>query len=78
MWIYSNAFCNTLWGTAPVAPFLLRGKRILQLLCKDDVRWDDPLPQHLRVQWERWRAQLPALEDLTVPRCFKSKDFGEI
>ena len=29
------------------APFLLRGKRILQLLCKESIGWDDPIPDKL-------------------------------
>ena len=30
------------------APLLLRGKRILQLLCKESMGWDDPKPDKLR------------------------------
>ena len=60
------------------APFLLRGKRILQELCKDKVNWDDPVPEHLRARWERWRSELTLLEETKIPRCFKSNDFGEI
>ena len=33
------------------APFLLRGKRILQLLCKENIGWDDAIPDKLRMQW---------------------------
>ena len=52
------------------APFLLQGKKILQLLCKDNIGWDDLIPQDLKVQWERWRAELHLLEEMAVPRCF--------
>ena len=34
------------------APFLFRGKRILQLLCKENLDWDDAIPDELRTQWE--------------------------
>ena len=34
------------------APFLLRGKRILQLLCRESIGWDDTIPDELRMQWE--------------------------
>ena len=30
--------------------FLLRGKRILQLLCKENIGWDDVIPDELRIQ----------------------------
>ena len=53
------------------APFLFRGKRILQLLCKENLDWDDAIPDELRTQWEMWRNELPLLETMEVPRCFK-------
>ncbi|XP_073234570.1 uncharacterized protein [Porites lutea] len=53
------------------APFLFRGKRILQLLCKENLDWDDAIPNELRTQWEMWRNELPLLETMEVPRCFK-------
>ena len=61
-----------------VAPVILQGKRILQELCRDGVRWDDEVPEDIRPRWERWRAELPALEKLKVLRCHKLNEFGEI
>lgn len=55
------------------APFLLQGKRILQLLCKENLGWDDTIPDELRMQWETWRNELPLLEMIEAPRCFKLK-----
>lgn len=60
------------------APFLLKGKRILQHLCKENVGWDDPIPQDLKTQWERWRGELHLLEELSVPRCFLPSDFSKL
>ena len=60
------------------APFLLRGKKILQFLCKDNLGWDDPIPNVLRSQWERWRGELRLLESLEVPRCFKPEGMQEL
>ena len=60
------------------APLLLHGKRILQLLCKENAGWDDPIPPELRSRWEKWRAEIPLLEELNVPRCFRPTDFGEL
>ena len=42
------------------APFLLRGKRILQLLCKEAIDWDDPIPETMQAQWQRWVRELPS------------------
>ena len=58
------------------APFLLRGKRILQLLCRESVGWDDAIPDEL--QWEMWRNELPLLEMMEVPRCFKLKEMENL
>ena len=60
------------------APFLLRGKRILQLLCKENIGWDDAIPEELQMQWEMWRNELPLLEVMEVPRCFKSKEMENL
>ena len=61
-----------------VAPFLLQGKRILQAICQDGTHWDDPIPDHLRIQWVKWREELGCLAKLKVPRCYKPNDFGEV
>ena len=60
------------------APFLFRGKRILQLLCKEGIGWDDPVPEPLRSQWESWRQELPLLERLVIPRCLKTDEMKEL
>jgi len=59
-------------------PFLLRGKKILQLLCKANIGWDDVIPDELRMQWEMWRSELPLLEIVEVPRCFKRKGMDSL
>ena len=61
-----------------IAPFLLQGKRILQGICKDEAHWDDPVPEHVRMQWIKWREELGVLARLKVPHCYKPTDFGGI
>ena len=41
-----------------IAPFILIGKLILQQMCKENVNWDDPLPNHLKPKWEKWLQEL--------------------
>ena len=60
------------------APFVVRGKKVLQMLCKEGVDWDEPIPDPLRAQWEEWRSELPLLENIEVPRCFKPDDFQDV
>ena len=59
-------------------PTLLEGKKILQELCRGKVDWDDPVPDSIKMLWEKWRRELPILEELSVPRCYKPSDFGRI
>ena len=40
--------------------------------------WDDPLPDALPTQWQRWRNSLADLEKVSVPRCYYPVGFGTI
>ena len=42
------------------------------------VGWDDPLPDHLRPQWESWLLELPHLTDIRIPRCHVPHTFGKV
>ncbi|XP_063592525.1 uncharacterized protein LOC134769716 [Penaeus indicus] len=61
-----------------VSPLILLGKKILQDLCRGKVEWDDPVPDHIKPLWERWRNELCELQNLKLPRCYKPESFGEI
>ncbi|XP_030849893.1 uncharacterized protein LOC115927770 [Strongylocentrotus purpuratus] len=61
-----------------LAPIVLPGKQILQELCKMSADWDDPLPDHLRERWEKWTTDLHNLDSLSIQRCYKPADFGEV
>ena len=61
-----------------VASFILVGKRFLQELCRDGAVWDDEVPDDLRPQWEKWRAELPVLESLRIARCYKPQKFDVV
>ena len=60
-----------------VSPVILVGKQILQTLCRQNVSWDDPIPDDILPLWEKWRSELPLLEKFTFPRCLKPTDFGD-
>ena len=67
-------------------PVLLEGRLLLQKLVimgktrNDDkpLGWDDPLPDTLLTQWQRWRNSLADLEKVSVPRCYHPAGFGTI
>ena len=55
-----------------VAPFVLRAKLILQELWRLGFDWDKPISGPLLDAWEAWKAELPLLTTLSVPRCYLS------
>ena len=55
-----------------VAPFVLRAKLILQELWRLGFDWDKPISGPLLDAWEAWKAELPLLATLAVPRCYLS------
>ncbi|XP_078347357.1 uncharacterized protein LOC144632559 [Oculina patagonica] len=61
-----------------VAPLLLDGKSILQELCRHEVGWDDPIPDEIKVKWEKWRADLLQVQRVSIPRCYKPENFGRV
>ena len=60
------------------APFLLKGRRILQEFCKSNFSWDDAVSDNYIVQWEKWKKELQLLENLKMERCFKPSKFGKV
>ena len=60
-----------------LAPFILIGKQIVQQLCCDKADWDEPIPNQVRMKWEKWRRELLDLEELKIPRCLVPNGFGE-
>ena len=64
--------------TGVAGPFLLPGRKVLQLITKERGDWDDELPPALRVEWEKWRLELPLLENIKIQRCYKPSDFDSV
>ena len=61
-----------------LAPVTLKGKMILQEMCRDQLDWDSPLPDRLKAEWNKWRFSLFKLQALEIPRCFKPDGFGNV
>ena len=61
-----------------IAPYVMKAKLLLQLLCRRKCGWDDQLGEDEKNQWTRWREDLPKLAEVKVSRCFKPETFGEI
>ena len=61
-----------------ISPFLLSAKIILQDLCRRKLKWDDVIPRDLLHQTQMWLESLPAMEQFSVQRCYKPKEFGTV
>ncbi|GAA6067475.1 uncharacterized protein LOC103910115 [Tachysurus ichikawai] len=61
-----------------VSPFILRGKCILQELCRKGIGWDDQLPDELCSRWEDWKNGLQRLKEVAIPRCYHPNAFNKI
>ena len=61
-----------------VAPLILPAKTILRDLCRKGLDWDDRISPEDLAHWQDWLQQLPKLEQFTVERCVKPKNFGRI
>ena len=64
--------------TGVAGPFLLHGRKVLQMITKLKGDWDDKLPPVLRSEWEKWRSEIPQLENIKVNRCYKPPGFNSI
>ncbi|KAL7841403.1 hypothetical protein SRHO_G00250940 [Serrasalmus rhombeus] len=61
-----------------IAPYLLKGKGILQEMCHQGTGWDDPLPATLKPRWEKWLNDLVELKRICIARCYLPNDFGKV
>ena len=73
-----STVCSIFDPLGLIAPVVLQGKQILQLLCKDQLDWDDPIPDSIRCRWEKWLQELHSLELVEVSRCFKPENFKDV
>ena len=52
-----------------LGPFILEARRIVQDLCRLNLRWDDPIPEDAERRWETWTRALDSVPALKFPRC---------
>lgn len=61
-----------------LAPFILKGKQILQRMCQDKAGWDEPLSDDLKQHWEVWLRDLNDLSLVEIPRCYTPLTVQEV
>ena len=57
---------------------MLKGRLIIQQLCRDKLDWDDPIDEQSANEWMKWRHDLEAVKGINTARCYKPRSFGEI
>ncbi|XP_011496530.1 PREDICTED: uncharacterized protein LOC105361122 [Ceratosolen solmsi marchali] len=60
------------------SPVIIRAKLLLQELWLHSVEWNDPLPAQVVNRWHTIRRELQTLNELTIPRWFKTKETSNI
>ena len=60
------------------APFLLKGRLIIQRLCKNNLNWDEPIDDDTAQEWLKWRNNLMTLDGKSIASCLKPENFGNV
>ncbi len=50
------------------SPSIIVIKILLQKLWKENLGWDEPVPEQLAQEWELWKKQLPLITEHSIPR----------
>ena len=61
------------------APFLFKGRLIIQRLCKDNLNWNEPIEDDTAQKWLKWtNSLLMTLDGKSIARCVKPENFGNV
>ncbi len=63
---------------ALLVPLTLKGKHILQTICKLKYGWDQILPETILQSWKQWLVEIDKLSILQIQRCTKPFHFDPI
>ena len=60
-----------------IAPYVLKGKSILQEACNKSSKWDEPIEGDTLKRWVNWKEELDEIGKITVNRCYRPPGFGK-
>ena len=60
------------------APFLLKDRLIIQRLCRNNLKWDDPIDDDTAQEWLKWRNNLMTFDGKIIARCLKPENFVNV
>ncbi|XP_015119454.1 uncharacterized protein LOC107042783 [Diachasma alloeum] len=61
-----------------LGPVIVRGKIIMQLLWKEQLDWDDPVPSSVSTEWKSYKNQLSVLNNASFDKKVIMADTKEI
>ena len=61
-----------------MAPYTLKGKKLLQQLYQNEVGWDETAQDKIIKEWQMWCKTLQSLDTYEVTRCYKPCGFGKV
>ena len=70
--------CSVYDPLGMAAPFIFPAKLLLQELCRKGLGCDDEFPCSFLPLWRMWLDGLPKLSQLSVDRCVRPIDFGNV
>ncbi|KAH7933160.1 hypothetical protein HPB49_009642 [Dermacentor silvarum] len=53
-----------------LSPYTVRAKALFQEIWKENLSWDQPLPDNLLNDWIKWCEELTCLREIKVPRTY--------
>ena len=60
------------------SPCVLVARQLLRDLCKLKISWDEEIPRVYQKTWQLWLNDLRHLSDISIPRCLRPRDFGDV
>ena len=59
------------------APFLLKGRLIIQQLSRDTLNWDKPIDEKSSNEWLNWKNTLFEMENINTQKWYKPTDCNQ-
>lgn len=61
-----------------LGPIILRGKRIIQDLWKENVDWDEEIPMFLKEKWLKFNFELKKINEIFIDRWIGTSEINDI
>ena len=60
-----------------IGPLVLPGKLLFQEVTASKLKWDDVVPDTIKVRWDAWIGSLTSVQEVKIPRCFRPGEFSD-